>query len=75
MSVRAKFRCVYVQKDHADHGVVHFQAVTSGSEENESYWKYTPWGELKMGVDNPQAFEKFEEGREYYLELIPTEPA
>ncbi len=68
MAVRAKFRCT-----SKDGGTVQFDAVTSGSEENKTWAKYTPSGQLRMQIDNPAASDQFEAGKEYYLDITPAE--
>lgn len=68
MSVRAKFRCASVE-----HGSVKLEAVTSGSEENKTWAKYTPSGQLSMQIDNPAALEQFSVGGEYYLDITKAE--
>jgi hypothetical protein len=35
--------------------------------ENAIYGKYTPWGEFKAGIANPQAKEFFKPGKSYYV--------
>ncbi len=71
MSVRCKFSCMN-KVDNPDGVEVTFAPVTSGSEENEKFFKYTPWGELKFGTINKAAADQFEIGAEYYLDLTPT---
>lgn len=51
-----------------------FTPVTTGSEENKTFWKYTPNGELKMQVDNPLAVAQLKLGAEYYLEITEANP-
>ncbi|MBR9900420.1 MAG: hypothetical protein GYB19_10220 [Rhodospirillales bacterium] len=68
MSVRCKFKCD--TKIETEHGYeVGFCPVTSGSAENESFFKWTPYGELKFGTLNKEASDQFEVGKEYYLDL------
>lgn len=70
--VRAKFKCIC--KTPLDDGAeVVMEAVTSGNPENDSFFKYTPMGQLTMGVVNPIAAEQFEVGKEYYLDFTPAE--
>jgi hypothetical protein len=66
--VRAKFTCL-----NKTENTVHFQVVHSGSEENEQFWKYTPAGEIHMHIDNEQARDRFEEGKQYYVDFTPAE--
>jgi hypothetical protein len=49
--VRAKFVCIGVEDQPTyEQKVVSFSAVTSGSEENKSFAKYTPSGNLQMWI-------------------------
>lgn len=67
-TVRAKFRCHY--KEETESGfTIKFSPVSSGSEENDRFYKYTPWGELVLGTVNKDAAVQFEVGKEYYLDL------
>jgi len=63
---RAKFKCTEVSL--TEHGnTVTFNPVVSGSKENESFFKWTPYGEIKMGIVNPDIH--FEPGHEYYVDF------
>lgn len=66
--VRAKF----VVRANED-GKVELEPVTGGSAENESFFHYTPWGKLEMGIVNPAAADFFTVGREVYLDFMPTD--
>ena len=63
MSVRAKFKCVSVT-NHVGQASVHLEPVTSGSDENKSFYKYTPSGKIELSTINPEAAKQFEPGRE-----------
>ncbi len=67
-TVRAKF----VVRANED-GKVELEPVTGGSAENESFFDYTPWGKLEMGIVNPAAADFFTVGREVYLDFMPTD--
>jgi hypothetical protein len=79
MSVKAKFKCNKVEPYSNDGGqtvagknismsaVIAYGADGSRNDENENWSKYTPSGTLHIGITNPDAFEQFEEGKEYYL--------
>lgn len=69
--VRAKFTCV--EKKPRDEGFTYkFAPVVGGTtKENDTFFKYTPWGSLEMGVVNPSV--DFEVGKEYYLDFTPAE--
>lgn len=68
MGVRAKFVVNSITK-FKDGGNVSLSAVTSGSEENEKFWKYTPSGSMEMQVINKEALSRFEPGAEYYIDF------
>ncbi|WP_300440720.1 hypothetical protein [Christiangramia sp.] len=67
--VRAKFNCHYIQKHEDGSKTVHMMAVTSGSEENESFSEYTPSGNLDIKIDKGEAKNAFKEGKDYYLDF------
>ena len=46
-----------------------------GSDENNTYAKFTPSGELKLSVTNPALIGKFAEGEEYYLDFTKAPAA
>lgn len=72
MNVRAKFECVQVSK-YPGLETVKFTAVTSeGAGENASWSKYTPSGELEMGITNEHVHGAFIPGKCYYLDLSPV---
>jgi len=70
--VKAKFICES-KEQFINGGRVKLVPVTSGSEENKNFWKYTPDGRLEMWVDNDAAFKQFEVGKEYYLDITAAE--
>lgn len=75
MIVRAKFQCTMVE-DHPEYEqkLVAFSVVTSGSEENKSFSKYTPAGNLNMSISyDTQASDFFEQGKTYYLDFSKAE--
>lgn len=65
---RCKFKCI--AKNQSENGYeLHFVPVTCGSAENESFFKWTPYGELTIGTVNAAAAAQFEPGKTYYLDL------
>lgn len=70
---RAKYQCraIEFQGNPADEMTPRtytFTAVYDNTtEENQRFTKATPWGELKMRVDNPAV--TFEVGTFYYLDF------
>lgn len=70
-TIRAKFVVSGITPDDNGEGKhVTLMAVTSGSEENKSFAKYTPSGQIELYVDNPDA--AFEEG-EYYIDFTKVD--
>lgn len=69
--VRAKFK-VHVIERHAgekEMRTIHMHPVADGSEENTRFWEATPGGSLTLNCLNLQAAEKFELGKEYYIDF------
>jgi len=73
---RAKFRCTEVRQspEGATPGThVTLVPVTTGSEENKSFYNMTPSGAITMGTVNPNV--QFTEGTEYYVDFTDATPA
>lgn len=68
MNVIAKFK-VYSVTDFGGPKAVKLMVVTSGSEENKQFWKYTPSGTIEMTIDNPPASDAFKPGQEVIVEF------
>ena len=73
--MRAKMKVVEIEK-HEGHQNVRFSAVSrpegypaDGTDENNTFAKWTPSAELKMTITNPALFDKMTEGEEYYLDF------
>ncbi len=64
--MRAKFTCKCVT-NYGETEQIELMAVTGEEGENMDFNKYTPYGELKMSVDNPDARGFFVPNKEYYL--------
>lgn len=41
--------------------------------ENTKFWEASPSGEIKLGTINPAAWEKFDLGREFYVDFTLAE--
>ena len=70
MSVRAKFRvtCIESRGTGANaHKTFVLNPVTSGSEENKSFFKWTPSGEIRLATVNPEVQLDLE--GEYYVDF------
>lgn len=73
LTIRCKFVCKKVEKSDGVEGVnyvSHFEPVIGGSEENDTFYRYTPGGDLSLGVHKEN---HFEEGAEYYVDLTRAE--
>lgn len=69
--VRAKFKLNSVETFESGQAKLNFSAVCQDeTPEDARYHRYTPFGELKMTVDNPKALEQFKPGKHYYLDFI-----
>ena len=66
--MRCKVRLEAVTKTINGNEVV-LRPVTSGSQENQSFFKYTPYGEIKLGTINNEVVEKMTVGKEYYVDF------
>lgn len=76
MAVRAKFKVQSIQDSTDQAGKVHGRRVTltpvysdDPAHENRSFWQATPIGSIDMWINNPAAFEQFEQGAEYYIDF------
>lgn len=70
--VRAKFTCTgkSLTEYNGDQGfIINLIPVTSDNDENKDFFKWTPFGEIKMGTVNPAAAAEFEVGKEYYVDF------
>lgn len=73
-TVRAKFVVeTRSPKSSDDSGErVTLRAVTSGSPENESFFRYTPSGTIALEVVSASAYDAFILGNEYYVDFTPA---
>ncbi len=73
MKTRCKFECKHVEaigSAEDPQQMARFEAVISGSPENESFFRWTPSGTLQLGTVRGG---QFEVGKQYYLDIIPCE--
>lgn len=71
MAVRAKVRCNGVKLGYVEFSTVYEPDVEKDSE-NARFTKATPWGEIKLGIDNPDALRQFEKDKYYYVDFTPA---
>jgi len=78
--MRAKMRVENVQKLGLDSEVLTFRGVAKsdgyppdGSDENNTFARYSPCAELKMTVQNPALHGEFAIDDEYYLDFTKAD--
>lgn len=54
---------------NAEGGTVKMTPVMSGSPENESFFKWSPWGAIEIGTINWEALAEFNPGDEFYVDF------
>lgn len=74
MNIRAKFEV----KEITDRGygdIVEAFAVYGGEKNSEdnTYSKATPWGQLSIQIDNPNARGQFKVGQKFYMDFSNAE--
>lgn len=72
MTVRAKFRCMSITETEGGNKTVQLAAVTSGSEENKEFFKWTPSAQINLSTLNPAAAAQFKPGAEFYVDFTPA---
>ena len=66
-TVRAKFKCESVTNSENGKSVK-LNPVYGGSEENERFFSFTPYGSIEIGTVNENI--NFEPGKEYFVDFI-----
>lgn len=72
--MRCKVVCNHKSTTETD-ARLSFSPVYTGSEENKEFFKYTPGGDFSIYTVNLAVAEKFEMGKEYYVDFSPATPA
>lgn len=71
--VRAKFKCISNEKnnlaDTEDIRNIVLEAVVGDSDENKSFFRWTPSGNIRIGCVNENANKQFEVGKQYYVDF------
>jgi hypothetical protein len=81
--MRAKLKLHHVDRMNSPHSeTLHFHAVgpssgypEDGTDENNSYTKWSPSAMLQLTVANPALIGKLSEGEEYYVDFTPANKA
>jgi hypothetical protein len=71
MAVRAKVRC-NAKTEREVHFTTVYEPDETKNDENARFTKATPWGDIRMGIDNPSALAQFEVNKEYYVDFTPA---
>lgn len=74
-TIRCKFVCISAQKTTYGTEEVEFMPVTPTADvpENEKFWKATPTGTVRLGIDNPAAQDQFAVGQSYYFHITAAQ--
>ncbi len=73
MGARAKFKVISVTESEGGIKSVKLSPVSGGSPENESFFKYTPYGEISMGTINSAVAEQFKPGQQFYVDFTAAD--
>ena len=68
MTVRAKVTCNGIEGNAVTFSTV-YEPDAAKDTENARFTQATPWGEIRMGIDNPSALEQFKPGKSYYVDF------
>lgn len=68
----AKFQATSVVK-YDDRVQIYLSAVTNDSEANKSWSQFTPNGRIEMAITNPNLFDSFETGKQYFIHIASAE--
>lgn len=69
MSVRAKFKVISITHFDGGSSSVKLTPVSSGSEENRQFYKWTPGGSIELSTINETAVAQFVVGAEVYVDF------
>lgn len=73
--MRAKFKLATISHHEGGFANLSFKAVMYGTgAENEIFNKFTPNGELNMGVTNPLVLDGLKPGQEFYVDFTEAVP-
>ena len=72
MSVVAKF-VVNSIEESVGQKTVKLMAVYGNGEENKQWSKYTPCGNISISITNPDAYDQFSVGLEYFVNFEKVE--
>lgn len=71
--VRAKVKCLSIEGNAVTFETVYETDDEKGADpENVRFTQATPWGTIRLGIDNPSALEQFRVGESYYVDFTPA---
>lgn len=73
MITRLKVICKSKMEIDGGFYTITFYPVTTGSEENKNFYKWTPTGDISFQTVNPVAADNFKVGKQYYIDFISAE--
>jgi hypothetical protein len=71
MNVRAKFRVEAVCTRQSG-SEIKLMTVLGDNPENGKFFKFTPYGEIRLGTVTDEVARQFAPGGEVYVDFIPT---
>ncbi len=72
--VRAKVVCNSLEGSEVKFNTV-YENDAQKSDENVRFTEATPWGEIRLGINNAKALEQFKVGESYYVDFSPAPKA
>lgn len=72
MTTRAKFSCT-TKTQTPEYWNIGFEPVRSGSEENRTFFKFTPGGRIDLQIVGSDTAQQFKVGHDYYIDFIEAE--
>ena len=80
MKMRAKMHVIKVERHIGGTEVLHMSPVAKsgpypadGSDEDNTFARFSPVGSLSLTIANPALHGKFEPGKKYYVDFVPAE--
>ena len=67
--MRAKYKVDSVTKTDNASEIIKLSAVTNGTPEDNTFHKYTPYGNMDITITNPVLLGVIEPGQKYYLDF------
>ena len=71
MPVRAKVRC-NAKTESEVHFTTVYEPDSAKQDENVRFTTATPWGDIRLGINNPEALKQFEVNKHYYVDFTPA---